>query len=366
MPAKPATLKWKRAARLVEPSVTADSSISGAALTILLTGLEACLQGSDAPMVAARVAALVGELELPRHADGLVMRQTVRGFSRVRDGGSVTVVVIAGGRPTVLAPIPDEGGTWYEEFDIPLAPASASTYPITVVVSSARQTVKGVACGGVDSLDLLLTSAASTTQPEEDPAAPETDADFHDAPLASARAATNFGVEAEPVSRPTRARAVGAATMPSVDIAKANAFLQACISSSPRVTYGLGAKLPRHGAVPGRDFRKVDCSGFVRELIWLATTPQVNFPDGSVVQHEWVQARQLPKSAPAEATAADGVVRIAFLRPQDSPSGIGHVVLVHNGRTLESHGGVGPNSRPWTGAGWQAKARVYAMSPLVA
>ena len=57
-------------------------------------------------------------------------------------------------------------------------------------------------------------------------------------------------------------------------------------------------------------------------------------------------------------------MRIAFLAPQDAPSRIGHVVLVHNGKTLESHGGVGPNARPWTGTGWQAKASVYLLDPV--
>ena len=38
------------------------------------------------------------------------------------------------------------------------------------------------------------------------------------------------------------------------------------------------------------------------------------------------------------------------------------VVLIHNAQTLESHGGVGPDSRPWTGAGWQAKAMVYQIT----
>jgi len=365
MPPESTTPKWKRAARLLEPQVTADSTISGAALSILLTGLEVCLQGPDAPMVAARAAALLAELDASSEGDGLVVRHSVRGYSRVEGDGSVSVVVVAGGRVTALTPTPDDGGNWYEEFDIPLTLAS-STYSIALLVASARQSADAVACGGVDSVELLLTKAAVKAE-AEDPAAPTPDAGLHDADLARARAASNFGIEVAPDTRAARAREFGAPPpLPAIDITKADAFLQACVSSSPRVTYGLGAKLPHHGAVPGVEFQKVDCSGFVRELIWLSTTPQLNFPDGSVVQHEWVQAHQLPTTTVAAAMANDGVVRIAFLRPQDSPSGIGHVVLVHNGRTLESHGGVGPDSRPWTAAGWQAKARVYAVSPVIA
>jgi lysozyme family protein len=154
-------------------------------------------------------------------------------------------------------------------------------------------------------------------------------------------------------------------TLP-LDFSKAAAFLQACMNSTPRVTYGLGAKVPFFGAVPGRDFRRVDCSGFVREAIRRATTPRAAFPDGSVVQHDWVKQRNFKKSTPQSALLQDGAVRIAFLRPQDVSSGIGHVVLVHNGRTLESHGGRGPNARPWTNTGWQAKSFVYVLTPPTA
>jgi hypothetical protein len=147
-----------------------------------------------------------------------------------------------------------------------------------------------------------------------------------------------------------------------VDIAKAAAFLQACITSNPRVRYGLGAKI-RAGQVPGRDFQAVDCSGFVREAIRRSTALGNSFPDGSVVQHDWIKARGFAKVERSSGSRKDGGVRIAFLAPQDAPSRIGHVVLLHDGQTLESHGGIGPDSRPWTGTGWQAKASVYLLAP---
>src|SRR5262249_3545212 len=127
----------------------------------------------------------------------------------------------------------------------------------------------------------------------------------------------------------------GARPLLSLDLARAHAFLDACRNSVPRVTYGLGAKVPFLGAVPGRDFTKVDCSGFVREAIRLSTSPSLAFPDGSVVQHDWVRAHGFEKSTVAGGLENDGAVRIAFLRPQDSPSHIGHVVLVAAGKTLE-------------------------------
>src|SRR5262249_19536344 len=93
-----------------------------------------------------------------------------------------------------------------------------------------------------------------------------------------------------------------------------------------------------------------------------ATTPMVPFPDGSVVQHDWVAAHHYKKTSVASGKLADGMVRIAFLAPGATSSGIGHVVLIHNGRTLESHGGVGPHSRPWNGEGWQGATTVYELT----
>jgi hypothetical protein len=134
------------------------------------------------------------------------------------------------------------------------------------------------------------------------------------------------------------------------------------MTSTPRVTYGLGAKVPFFGAVPGRDFQKIDCSGFVREAIRRATTPPMAFPDGSVNQHDWIRAHGFARSSIDAAKQSDGLVRIAFLRPQDSPHHIGHVVLISGARTLESHGGVGPDTRRWDGSSWQAKAFVYVVA----
>jgi hypothetical protein len=210
----------------------------------------------------------------------------------------------------------------------------------------------------------------------EDPAAPAPgDLQTESAPDDfSPRDLANFGspeTEAEEPSRDLEERAAevegaeaaAAPTIP-VDLSQAQAFfLDACTHSAPRVTYGLGAKVPFHGAIPGRGFRAVDCSGFVREVIWQSTTPHKSFPDGSVVQHDWIRDHGFERSTREAALRQDGVIRIAFLRPQDSPSRIGHVVLVHNAKTLESHGGVGPDSRPWKNTGWQAKSFVYVLKP---
>ena len=39
------------------------------------------------------------------------------------------------------------------------------------------------------------------------------------------------------------------------------------------------------------------------------------------------------------------------------------MVLIHDAKTFESHGGTGPDSRAWTNTGWQAKTLVYVLTP---
>jgi hypothetical protein len=201
---------------------------------------------------------------------------------------------------------------------------------------------------------------------DEDPAAPalgdDDRATERDHAVAVQR--TNYGGSPDAPELPAdltgeRTRGI-VATLP-LDPAALQQFVQACRAAG--VTYGLGKKVPRHGAAPGTDFAKVDCSGFVREAVWRATAPHQDFPDGSVVQREHVTEKGFRHGTPADGLLRDGAVRIAFLRPEDVASGIGHVVLVHDAMTFESHGGTGPDSRPWTNTGWQAKTLVYVLTP---
>src|SRR5262249_163065 len=198
---------------------------------------------------------------------------------------------------------------------------------------------------------------------DDDPAFPAEGEVSDPADLETARLLANLGgpgaVDAIPSAAPTFA---ASATL-GLDIARAKTFLDACRTSKPRVTYRLGKKVPFLAAVPGRDFTEVDCSGFVREALRLATTPTMAFPDGSVNQHDWIRAQGFAKSSPSEATQSDGLVRIAFLRPQDTSSHIGHVLLISGAKPIESHGGVGPDSRPWTGTGLQSHMFVYVLAP---
>jgi hypothetical protein len=197
---------------------------------------------------------------------------------------------------------------------------------------------------------------------DDDPANPNESGVANTPEDQAAIALTNYGDPAVNREFDLSAEDFGAEAIPElpVDITTALAFLNSCMHSTPRVKYGFGKKVSPHGAAPGTGFTRVDCSGFVRETIWRAAA-HFNFPDGSVVQHDWIRDKGYERGTRADASLTDGKVRIVFLRPQDAPSGVGHVALVHNAKTLESHGSVGPNSRDWTNAGWQAKAFVYVL-----
>ena len=113
------------------------------------------------------------------------------------------------------------------------------------------------------------------------------------------------------------------------------------------VTYRMDAKADPLSLQAG-GFTELDCSGFSRWCLFhaLGQPDPYDFPDGSVQQHEWVKAQGLKESSYSSAEFSDGVVRIAFLTPEDG-GGVGHVVLICNGRTMESHGGVGVGQRDW-------------------
>ena len=211
-------------------------------------------------------------------------------------------------------------------------------------------------------------SKAQAVEEDDDPASPvDLTSDTADSESSELIALTNYGdpeanEEFDLTAEPTfDAAADAVAPTLDIDIDAASDFLRSCMTSTPRVTYGLGAKVRPHGALPGSGFQKVDCSGFVREAIWRSTDPHFNFPDGSVVQHDWIKDKGYERSSRTDALLEDGKIRIVFLRPQDSPRRIGHVALVHNAKTLESHGSRGPNIRDWTNTGWQAKAFVYIL-----
>ena len=173
-----------------------------------------------------------------------------------------------------------------------------------------------------------------------------------------------------------------------VDIRLVQKFLGDCKNSDPRVTYEMGGKVPGSAniagaqagihAVPGVDFKTLDCSGFVGEAISRSFVGATlyDFPWGKNVasatdQHTWVQKSgfysvpNIPEGANvAEGLKKDGLVRIAFLAKKAWPKepDDAHVALIYNAETLESHFHVGPDTRTWDCKSWQAYCHVYALT----
>lgn len=117
-----------------------------------------------------------------------------------------------------------------------------------------------------------------------------------------------------------------------------------------RVKYRLGAKA-RASQQTG-EIEEIDCSGYVRYLMQRCGVP--DFPDGT-----WAQSRWLAKSDWASKRYNDLRYTVndptrlfvaGFTEYSDARGRRrhGHIWLVHQGRTLESYGGVGVGSRSWS------------------
>lgn len=126
-----------------------------------------------------------------------------------------------------------------------------------------------------------------------------------------------------------------------LDPEKLRQYLAVCMARG--IGYALGAKADDLAGEPP-DYENIDCSGWVRAAIAVATQGQTILPDGSVNQNDWCAAQGLKRSTFAACRLQDGLTRIAFIRPSAAHA-IGHVYLARNGRTLESWGGHGPGSR---------------------
>jgi len=129
-----------------------------------------------------------------------------------------------------------------------------------------------------------------------------------------------------------------------LDPERLSRYLGTCLAHG--VGYELGGKAHDLRAIPP-DYHAIDCSGWVRAAVAVATEGKVTMPDGSVVQNDWCVSRGLKRSDFAGACLRDGLTRIGFIRAGGFHP-VGHVYLVQNGRTLESFGGHGPGSRPVT------------------
>ena len=130
--------------------------------------------------------------------------------------------------------------------------------------------------------------------------------------------------------------------MTAVDPLKVLVMFRA-VEGSP---YRLGAKWPL-GAPPSRvKGTPVDCSGFLR---WLLYECGLDLPDGSANQREYVENvlkwRKIPYADLHWTVADGGRLFVAFKSP--TKSGHGHVWLVNAGHSMESCSSGGVCRRPW-------------------
>ena len=111
------------------------------------------------------------------------------------------------------------------------------------------------------------------------------------------------------------------------------------------IKYSLGSK-PALSADPSA-IKSSDCSGFVRYLLYHASgmTLDIDPRGGTYWQNEWCKEHKLDAVDYSTAALGDGWLRIAFIH--GGTGKIGHVWLILGGQTIECHGGVGPDRRPW-------------------
>ena len=126
-----------------------------------------------------------------------------------------------------------------------------------------------------------------------------------------------------------------------INVPKLQSYLNICVARG--IGYGLGAKATNLTAIPP-DYHEIDCSGWVRAAVAVATAGKTIMPDGSVTQHDWCDRMGLKVSSRGALLLLDDLTRIAFIAPCPAHP-VGHVYLTRNTRTLESWGGHGPGSR---------------------
>ena len=129
----------------------------------------------------------------------------------------------------------------------------------------------------------------------------------------------------------------------AVDTAK---LLRLHGSVAGRVPYVFGAKARPLCGGPEALTRGIDCSGYVRWLMYHCSAAGYRFPDGSTLQADWCRKQGFKATSyRLNAGWEDGRLRLCFYRPKGSRAG--HVWFTLNGQTIESAGGRGPTRRSW-------------------
>lgn len=129
------------------------------------------------------------------------------------------------------------------------------------------------------------------------------------------------------------------------DIPVSLSILYQCVKNcrAHGVSYGLGAKAPSLNA-DSSEFKKIDCSGFFRWALYKASGGKIIAPDGSYIQHEWLEKNGFHK---VDYRNIKHYGRGRLFVGIEEPNPIGHIFMVDGTtmKTLESHGGIGPDSR---------------------
>lgn len=129
--------------------------------------------------------------------------------------------------------------------------------------------------------------------------------------------------------------------------------------------YKLGAKAPAAYFKAGtgvqiKDIPHIDCSGFVRLMVYKACG--VLIPDGSWNQGKWFEDNGFKVSTTAACKLKDGVLRLLWMTPAQG-GGVGHIAFCLDGRTYESRSGKGVDSRLFTGAShFQKVSKVFVLA----
>ncbi len=119
-------------------------------------------------------------------------------------------------------------------------------------------------------------------------------------------------------------------------------YVNACMDAD--VKYGLGSKdLTPRSTLP-IDFKRIDCSGFLREIIFHASGLKALIPDGTWVQRDWFERMGYKESSFENTLLKDEYVRICF-KISKGKGDIGHTWLTYKGKSYESHSGRGPGVR---------------------
>ena len=132
------------------------------------------------------------------------------------------------------------------------------------------------------------------------------------------------------------------------------------------IKYGMGKKAQLHVEPPA--IKAIDCSGFTCYLMYKVSDGQIKMVDGSDEQNAWCKKQKLRAEPYKQASVNDNLLRIAFI-PRVYKDGkvtrAGHVWLILNGETMESHGkDKGPDRRPWDTQVLKSRVKVYVFANL--